>query len=209
MKSATVVIETEEGFITAESQEGADFIRAELAKSRKRAERRQSLYPGEGREQMTPLCKSFPSLKDKAKGVEPWDTNTFLIWMLNGCGTSGAIHSARFVLHVFNSHTDWQEVMRRECFSEDDPDDSKSGKLLKKAGRNLVKHIRNQLEEGERDSARDYKRPQRAISDREVEKVVEECLEKFRPFNVSDAISAWDEQHRIAFTTWCENAFWP
>jgi hypothetical protein len=36
--------------------------------------------------------------------------------------------------------------------------------------------------------------------------VAEECL---RPFNLSDALGVWDEEHKRAFISWVEAPFWP
>lgn len=210
MRSTEVVIETPEGFLTAESEEGAEFIKRELESQRRRAERRRALYPGEGPQQMTALCRSFPSLKESAKGIAPWDIDRFLLWMLRGGGASGCMHAARFVLQVWNGRSDWVGCMRKAFEPRTpDPEDSPSCKALYEGAAKLKREIRADLEECERSDAKEYKRAVRAVSDSAVEKVIDEYLEKFKPFNVTDAISAWDEEHRKAFVTWCENAFWP
>lgn len=210
MKSTTVVIETPEGIITAESAEGAEFIKKELNKMRHRARVRQLLYPGEGRQQMTALCKSFPSLAERAKGIDPWNVDHFLLWMLRGGGGSGCMHAARFVLQVWNGRSDWVACVRGAFKQRSpDPDDSPSAKALYEGASRVLKEVRADLEDCEKSSAKEYGRPVRSITDSEVDKVVEEHLEKFKPFNVTDAISSWDEEHRKAFLTWCDNAFWP
>lgn len=210
MMKTTFVRETPHGIITAESEEAADFAEKEFTNARRRDVRREVLYPGTGREKMVALCHSFPSLKESAKGINPWDTDLFLLWMLRGGGGSGCMHAARFVLQVWSGHADWVKVMRGACQTEkEDPEDSPSSKALAKSALNLRKEIRADLEDCERQSAKEYERKPRSVSDSEVEKVLEEWLARFHPFNVTDAISSWDQAHRQAFLTWCEFPFWP
>lgn len=205
-----VVRELPTGSVTAGSKKADDFFAKEMAKMKERTRQRDALYPGDYREKMTALCKSFPSLNESAKGIDPWNTDLFLLWMLTGGGASGCMHAARFVLQVWNGNSDWLRCMRDACKSDPpDPDDSASSKALKLGAQRLVREIRADLEDAERSSAKDYKRTPRPVSDSEVQKALEEYLEKFRPFNVTNAISAWDEKHRRAFVTWCDNAFWP
>jgi hypothetical protein len=102
---------------------------------------------------MTTLARSFPTLRDAADGVEPFEVERFARWLCSGAGGGGAIRAGRFVLHVWNPNADHREL-----------------------GRELG------LE------------------------AADGCL---APFNVSDALGVWDEEHRRAFLAWCEAPFWP
>ncbi len=60
-----------------------------------------------GSEGMTRLIRRFPTLR-AAEGVEPWDVDRFLAWARRGEAGAGASCAARFVLSLWNAHTDWR-----------------------------------------------------------------------------------------------------
>jgi hypothetical protein len=81
-----------------------------MARSMAREERRRELWGEIGPGAMTRLARLFPSLRD-ADGVEPWDSINLLRWALSGKSHGEAL-AAKFVLSVWNSTTDWEEIAR-------------------------------------------------------------------------------------------------
>jgi hypothetical protein len=81
-----------------------------MPRARARAERRRELWGEIGPGAMTRLARAFPSLQDAA-GVEPWDSLELLRWALSGKSHGEAL-AAKFVLSVWNSTTDWEEIAR-------------------------------------------------------------------------------------------------
>lgn len=55
---------------------------------------------------MTTLARSFPTL-GPALGVAPWSPEELEAWACGPIPGSGALHAARFVLTVWNSHAAW------------------------------------------------------------------------------------------------------
>ncbi len=55
-------------------------------------------------ERMTLLAESFPALQ-RAPGVRPWRAGDLDGW--SSVCSSGELHAVRFVLHVWNSHHEW------------------------------------------------------------------------------------------------------
>lgn len=84
-----------------------------------REERRRELWGEIGPGAMTRLARLFPSLR-YADGIEPWDSLTLLRWGLSGKSHGEAL-AAKFVLSVWNSTTDWEEIARdHEIITEPD-----------------------------------------------------------------------------------------
>lgn len=54
-----------------------------------------------GNEQMSRLCESMPSLRNKP-GTRPWNQQKFARWAGGPARTSGGIQAAAFVLAVWN-----------------------------------------------------------------------------------------------------------
>lgn len=62
------------------------------------------------------LVDSFPTLR-RAPGASPWDAMKLLGWLCNTGLSHGELLAARFVLGVWNAHTDWVEEARKAGFS--------------------------------------------------------------------------------------------
>lgn len=93
--------------ITGESAEAVDLVIQQLEAAAEQTQQRDALWGKDYRTRMTRLCWSFPTLVH-ADGVNPWDPERFLRWLLtSGAPGSGARHAAKFVLQVWNSSTDW------------------------------------------------------------------------------------------------------
>ncbi|MCO5164808.1 MAG: hypothetical protein M9894_27765 [Planctomycetes bacterium] len=56
---------------------------------------------------MSALARSFPALH-VASGLAPWRPEELEQWACGPVPGSGALHAARFVLSVWNSHADWE-----------------------------------------------------------------------------------------------------
>lgn len=61
-----------------------------------------------GRERMTALARSFPTLAARAEGVDPWNAEVLDGWACGPVPGSGALHAARFVLAVWNGYAKWE-----------------------------------------------------------------------------------------------------
>lgn len=93
--------------ITGDDERALDDAVRQIDEAQDRAAQRDALWGTDNRARMTRLCKSFPTLV-MADGVEPWNAERFLRWVLtSGAPGSGARHAAKFVLQVWNSETDW------------------------------------------------------------------------------------------------------
>ncbi len=53
------------------------------------------------------IAESFPSLA-RADGVSPWNPNRLDVWASEFGRTNDAVHSARFLLRLWNSECDWE-----------------------------------------------------------------------------------------------------
>lgn len=53
------------------------------------------------------IAESFPSLK-KADGVWPWSPNRLDVWASEFGRSDDAVHSARFLLRLWNADCDWE-----------------------------------------------------------------------------------------------------
>ncbi len=96
-----------EGDPAAIGEAGESTVRAKARKAR-----RDQRFGKVGPEAMTKLAKMFHSLID-APGVDPWEPLALLRWAIVGGGAShGEKLAAQFVLSVWNSSTDWEEVAR-------------------------------------------------------------------------------------------------
>lgn len=90
---------------------------AEMEAAAKRsALRRERWGPDLGPHAMEILAASFPSLVG-VPGTSPWDATMLLRWLCtSGAPTGGSRQAARFVLGVWNSHSDWSELAEEEGF---------------------------------------------------------------------------------------------
>lgn len=68
------------------------------------------------RERFEEMVVSMPGLR-KAPGVAPWDAMALLRWLCEEGQSHGEALAARFVLGVWNAHTDWVEEARKAGFS--------------------------------------------------------------------------------------------
>lgn len=53
------------------------------------------------------IADTFPSLA-KAEGVWPWNPNRLDLWASELGRTAEAVHSARFLLRLWNAECDWE-----------------------------------------------------------------------------------------------------
>jgi hypothetical protein len=110
---ATRIVTDSDGHATYEGDaEAIAAVRAARARAIAREERRAEVWGPIGPEAMTALARRFPGLRD-ALGVDPWDSVELLRWALGG-RSHGEILAAKFVLSVWNSSTDWEEMAREE-----------------------------------------------------------------------------------------------
>ena len=58
------------------------------------------------RERMAKLATTFPSLRG-ARGASPWDAKSLEEWACGPAPGSGALHSARFLLSLWNQ-AEWR-----------------------------------------------------------------------------------------------------
>lgn len=89
----------------------------DLDKQRAIAADRSALWGADRNVSMVRLCQSFPTLRG-APGTDPWDPMALLRWILGGAATSGNTHAVKFVLQVWNSRVDWQQIARAPADSE-------------------------------------------------------------------------------------------
>ena len=102
----------------ASSAAAMDEALADLAAQKERDERRRLLWgEGDNRERMLRLCARFPSLAGFAD-LGRWDADAVLAWVCSGISHGEAL-AGRFVLSVWNSTTDWNEVAHEDGLLED------------------------------------------------------------------------------------------
>jgi hypothetical protein len=70
---------------------------------------RRARWPKDTSQALIKLAKMFPSLED-APGIDPWDVDTFIKWLNGPAPGAGASAAGRFILGVWNNHTDWTEL---------------------------------------------------------------------------------------------------
>lgn len=68
------------------------------------------------KEAMSQLVESFPGILRSAPGARPWNATRFLGWVCSTAMSHGELLAARFVLGIWNSHTDWVAVAKEEGF---------------------------------------------------------------------------------------------
>jgi hypothetical protein len=195
------------GTVTGQDEASVRRCVADLeAQERKRDEMKQR-FPGTNRQQMTALCRLFPTLADEANGIDPWNADTFALWAVSTGACSGALHAARFVLQVWNCSADWIAMLKREA-ERSKPDD-KHDRPLWDGVQRLKAQARRDLEAEARDEARERQRPARPVTDAQVEERLFGYFECLHPFNVCAAFGTWDDRHREAFRTWTRFPFFP
>lgn len=140
---------------------------------------------------MSELASLFPTLK-KASGVKPWKASQFVRWAIFHGHCSGSAHAVRFLLSVWNPDSDWRQLLIEAGPSDDD-------QLLYQTMLQMRKEAAGYLSET----------LQHTPTEAQIQKDVEERLELFRPFNLSDAVAVWDAEHRAAVSTWIKDPFWP
>ncbi len=107
--SPTVELPWRGGVITGPDEESVRTVIAELEDGAERSAR----WPSSGREAMSKLVQSFPSLTHAA-GVTPWDQDAFLRWLCSKGLSHGELHAGRFVLQVWNQTAPWEDIAREE-----------------------------------------------------------------------------------------------
>jgi hypothetical protein len=96
----------------AEDEQALEAFRADAERERAREARRGDLWGRSSLASMTRLCHAFPSLRGAA-GVDPWDAVELLRWACSG-KSHGEVLAARFVLGVWNTGADWNEIAHEE-----------------------------------------------------------------------------------------------
>jgi hypothetical protein len=140
---------------------------------------------------MSELAGLFPTLA-RASGVKPWKASQFVRWAILHGHCSGSAHAVRFLLSVWNPASDWREILKEAKASHEDQTLYQTMlQLRKEAAADLSETL------------------QRTPTEAQIQKDVEERLELFRPFNLSDAVAVWDAKHRAALTAWISDPFWP
>ena len=140
---------------------------------------------------MSELAGLFPTL-ETASGVKPWKVTQFVRWAIFHGHCSGSAHAVRFLLSVWNPDSDWREILKEAKASHED-------QTLYQTMLQLRKEAAAYLSET----------LQRTPTEAQIQKDVEERLELFRPFNLSDAVAVWDAEHRAALSAWINDPFWP
>ena len=178
-----------------EDEGSLDACLAEIRASQVRQAERETQFPGTPRQKMTVLCRLFPTLR-AAKGIDPWSFDHFVLWALNSVGGSGQGHAVRFVLNVWNSKSDKAEFLKCEV-RRPRPEAAKDRVLwdgLQKLRANARRCLADRGEQ--HDTAG-------------VEALLDDWFSLVGPFNVTDAISTWDEKHCEAFRKWAAFPFFP
>lgn len=148
-------------------------------------------WSADRRQAMTELVGLFPTL-DRASGVKPWNACQFVRWAALHGHCSGSAHAVRFILSVWNPDADWREILQEAKPSHTDP---LPYQTLQQVRKEAAAQLRETL--------------QRSPTEEQIQQAVKEWLEIFRPFNVSDAVAAWDADHRAAVSAWIMDPFWP
>lgn len=78
------------------------------------------------------LAASFPSLVAKQAPLRPWEASRFLAWLCTTPLSHGELLSARFLLGVWNSSTDWVAEARNDGFSN--PEAARRFDVIEAAG---------------------------------------------------------------------------
>lgn len=110
-----VTVEIGGGTITAPNEEVARRAVADYRAGVDREARKRELWgDGDGRARMVRLSERFPSLAMVAgAGIGPWDELSVLAYACRPV-SHGERLAALFVLHVWNSGTDWNEIAHME-----------------------------------------------------------------------------------------------
>lgn len=201
-----ISMEYDGGILTAESEEGLLEIKAELDAQKRRNAEREKRFPGTGRQKMATLCRMFPTLAEQASGIDPWNLDKFLVWAVETGICSGGVHAIRFVLQVWNSRTDWIDLLTKELRREQpaDPNDRALWDGLRKLKRRAREHLEEEAADEKRERGRAAPVTEAAVEERLIG-----WFSTVGPFNVADAFSTWDANHRRAFSAWAEYPFFP
>lgn len=140
---------------------------------------------------MSELAGLFPTLK-RASGVKPWNASQFVRWAIFHGHGSGSAHAVRFLLSVWNPDSDWREILKEAKASHENQTLYQTMLQLRKEA---AAYLGETL--------------QRTPTDAQIQKDVDERLELFLPFNLSDAVAVWDAEHRAAVSAWIADPFWP
>lgn len=114
-------IRQKEGTLHASSEAAMDAALADLAAQKEREERQRMLWgdANDNRERMRRLCARFPSLaRLEGAGVGRWNEDAVLAWTCSGISHGEAL-AGRFVLSVWNSATDWNEIAHADGLLEE------------------------------------------------------------------------------------------
>lgn len=183
-------------------------ILRDIAKSRARQAACDAAFPGGGREKMVRLCALFPGLRN-APGTRPWDVEELVLWIISRGHSTSVLHSARFVLDVWNSHSDWPTLLREEAALESPRGETRKSNFLWEGLQRLRSQVRDDLIDEERGRAKDYGTTFQAPTADQVRDALHACFDVLTRFVVTDAFSCWDETHRKAFLTWAQHPFFP
>lgn len=201
-----IVAEYSGGAVSGHPDAVAAFLK-EMARQEVAKQKRQKAFPGEsGRERMTALCRLFPSVRESISGWRPWNAQKFAFAAVSRGACSGALHAVRFCLSVWNTHSDWPEILDSEAWL---PEPASDDDWLWKSLQTLKAEARASLEEAAREDAKEHGRAPVPVLDQEVAGRLKQWFAAVGPFHCADAFSVWDDAHRAAFLQWCAHPFWP
>jgi hypothetical protein len=200
---------------TGLDQEDVAHIRRQLEEERLRETdrriRRRELWGEIGPGSMTRLARLFPAL-NAADGVDPWDVDRFMEWLVGPAPGSGAFWAGLFVLGVWNPTTDWSEyattLPSREC------------ELCAGLGK-VAQEDHEPVLRGDVPGVfvrRVYNDDDEVTGTRVVETVrckgcggEGEYVPSLRTgrFDLFGALGSWDHAQLTAFLTWVQYPFWP
>lgn len=148
-------------------------------------------WPEDRHQAMSELAGMFPTLRG-AKGIQPWNPSQFVQWAALHGHCSGSAHAVRFVLSVWNAQADWREILQEAEAGDRDPLPYQTLQQLRKEAAASLRETHN-----------------RAPTEAQLKKTVEEWLQLFGPFRLADAVASWDAKHRAAVGAWIADPFWP
>ena len=206
-ESQEVTIALDGGTLTGPNEASVRAVVATLKQREHHADETKRRFPGNYKQQMTALCRSFPSLADQAQGIDPWNADRFLLWVVSTGANSGAMHAARFCLGVWNPGTDWVELLQAE-WKRGRPDDREDRKLWEGL-QQLKRQLRRNMQEEAQEQVRQTGRPAKQVSDADIELRALGWFQAAKRFDFVAAWGVWDDRHRRAFLNWAEYPFYP
>lgn len=203
MSAGPVVLPTAE-----ESRRFAEQLESELAAAREKRAATERLFGADYYGKMTRLCRMFPSLRE-ARGIDPWDLDRFVLWVLEVPSNRAAVFAARFVISVqcTNPEFSWIDVLMEEARK------ARPGRsqLLWDGVQRLKQKARDEIAKAHRATAEEVLGPgdyETFVEPAAVLLALKKRLDVLRGFDVAQAFACWDNQHRDAFLAWANHPFW-